>query len=43
MSFEVDSWGGRPRVVVAREIQRRQRPRHHIDLAQLFHFETGVW
>jgi hypothetical protein len=29
--------------VVSRKIQRRQTPRHHIDLAQLSHFETGVW
>jgi hypothetical protein len=26
---------------VGHEIQRRQRHRYHIDLAQLFHFETG--
>ena len=31
----------RLRVVVGHEIYRRQRQRHHIDLAQLFHFETG--
>jgi hypothetical protein len=43
MTFEMHSREYRLRAAMGHQIQRRQRPGHHIDLAQLFHFEMGVW
>ena len=40
MTSEVHSRECRPRFVAGHQIQRRQRHRHHIGLARLFHFET---
>jgi len=41
MTLEMHSRKPRPRVIMGHEIQRRQRHRHHLDLAQLSHLETG--
>jgi hypothetical protein len=42
MTFKMYSRECRLRVVADHETQRRKRHRHHIDLAQLFHVETGL-